>query len=307
MKTPIMLCLLLAAAFVCGASPRQPLTVALLNIETKDDAPKDSGPKLTVLLNALLSADTNIVLVERAELEKALGEQELTLSGAVSSETAVTLGNLVGAKVLITGKAFKVNEDLVVTAKVISTETSRVYSEMVSGPSGALDKLAQELTKKLSATLTARADTLHAKVQSRDDRVQAISKKLKTGKRPAVAIRIPEQHFGSPVADPAAETELGIILQQCGFTLVDSKSARPADIEITGEAFSAFGARRGQMISCKARIELKAHRKSDGSILAIDRQTSVAVDIAEQTAAKTALENAAAELAGRLAPKLIAN
>jgi len=306
MKTGLLICCLVAG-IVSGAWADRPLTVALLNIETKDDAPKDAGPKLTVLLNALLSADTNFILVERAELEKALGEQELSLSGTVSSETAVTLGNLVGAKVLITGKAFKLNEDLVVTAKVISTETSRVYSEMVSGPSGAIDKLAQELARKLSATLTSRADTLVAKVPSREDRVQAISKKLKTAKRPAVAIHIPERHFGSPVVDPAAETELGLILQQCGFTLVDSKSARTADIEITGEAFSAFGARRGQMISCKARIELKAHRKSDGTILVIDRQTSVAVDIAEQTAAKTALENAAAELASRLAPKLAAN
>lgn len=306
MKSAVLITCLLAG-IVCGAGADRPLAVALLNIETRDDAPKDAGPKLTVFLNALLSADTNFILVERAELEKALGEQELSLSGTVSSETAVTLGNLVGAKVLITGKAFKVNEDLVVTAKVISTETSRVYSEMVSGPSGAIDKLAQELARKLSATLTSRADTLVAKVPSREDRVLAIAKKLKTGKRPVVAIHIPERHFGSPVADPAAETELGLILQQCGFTLVDSKSTQPADIEITGEAFSAYGARRGQMISCKARIELKAHKKSDGSILVIDRQTSVAVDIAEQTAAKTALENAAAELASRLAPKLVAN
>jgi len=36
----------------------------------------------------------------------------------------------------------------------------------------------------------------------------------------------------------------------------------------------------------------------------VDRQTSVAVDIAEQTAAKKALENAVDELARRILPKL---
>jgi hypothetical protein len=85
---------------------------------------------------------------------------------------------------------------------------------------------------------------------------------------------------------------------------VDENSVEKADVEITGEAFSALGVRRGNLISCKARIELKAQSKTDGKILAVDRETNVAVDIAEQTAAKTALQNAAAELAARLAPKL---
>ena len=102
----------------------------------------------------------------------------------------------------------------------------------------------------------------------------------------------------------AAETRLILILQEAGFILADEKSDRRADIEITGEAFSALGVRRGNLISCKARVELKAQSRADGKILAVDRETSVAVDIAEQSAAKTALQNAAAELASRLAPKL---
>jgi hypothetical protein len=36
----------------------------------------------------------------------------------------------------------------------------------------------------------------------------------------------------------------------------------------------------------------------------VDRQTSVGVDVAEQTAAKTALQNAAIELAERVLPKM---
>ena len=44
---------------------------------------------------------------------------------------------------------------------------------------------------------------------------------------------------------------------------------------------------------------------ASGKILAIDRQTSVAVDLAEHVAAKIALQNGAAELAERLLPKLV--
>jgi len=49
---------------------------------------------------------------------------------------------------------------------------------------------------------------------------------------------------------------------------------------------------------------LKARERSSGKILSVDSQTSVAVDIAEQAAAKTTLENAAVEIAERLVLKL---
>ena len=233
-----------------------------------------------------------------------LGEQELGLSGTVSPDTAAKVGHLTGAKVLVTGRVFKADKELILVAKIIGTETSRVYGELVKGTTAAsITDLSGDLAKKIATTVVEKGDTLVAKVESREDRIARIKKSLQQGKLPAVSVKIGERHFGQPVIDPAAETELGLILKECGFTLVDDKSPQKADIEITGDAFSAFGLRKGNLISCKARVELKAQKRT-GEILAVDRQTSVAVDIAEQTAAKTALQQAAAELAERLAPKL---
>ena len=294
----------LAATISASADPTPP-SVAVFDFESREEAVRELGPRVATLLNAHLSADPNLILVERAELEKVLGEQELGLSGTVSTESAAKVGHLTGAKVLVTGKVFKVDRDLMLVAKVIGTETSRVYGELSKGPaSGSLDELVLQLAQKISATVNTKANTLIAKVPTREDRVAAIKKTLKETKRPIISVRIPEQHFGSPVVDPAAQTELALILQQAGFELVDEKSAQKPDIEITGEAFSAFGVRRGNLISCKARVELKAQSRVDGSIVSVDRETTVTVDITEQTAAKTALQNAAAELASRLAPKL---
>ncbi len=295
---------LLVLAISAHASDAPP-SIAVFDFESKEEAVKDLGPKVATLLNAHLSADPKLILVERAELEKALGEQELGLSGTVSAETAAKVGHLTGAKVLITGKVFKADRELMLVAKVIGTETSRVYGELSKGPAGGpLDDLVAQLAQKISSTVNAKEDTLVAKVPTREDRVEAIKKTLGDAKRPIVSVRISEQHFGGPVIDPAAQTELSLILQQAGFALADEKSAQKPDIEITGDAFSAFGVRRGNLISCKARVELKAQNRADGKIVAVDRETDVAVDIAEQTAAKTGLQNAAAELASRLAPKL---
>jgi hypothetical protein len=309
MKMPLrftrwFLLAVLAGAPIAYAATPDILTVAVFDFESRDEAVRDLGPKVATLINAGLSAEPQIITVERAELEKVLGEQELGLSGTVSADTAAKVGHLTGAKVLVTGRVFKMDKELVLAAKIIGTETSRVYGEMVKGaPSASITDLSADVAKKIAATVTAKGDTLVAKVESRDDRIARIKKSVKGDNLPAVAVKIGERHFGQPVIDPAAETELGLILKECGFKLVDDKSPDKADIEITGDAFSALGMRKGNLISCRARIEIKASKRT-GEILAVDRQTSVAVDIAEQTAAKTALQNAAMELAERLLPKL---
>jgi TolB-like protein len=298
------LALLFAAGLGATAAVPDMLTVAVFNFESRDEAVRDLGPKVATLINVNLSAEPQIVTVERAELEKILGEQELGLSGTVSAETAAKVGHLTGAKVLVTGRVFRADKELIIVAKVIGTETSRVYGELVKGTSAsAISDLAAELARKIAATVTQKGETLVAKVETREDRVAAIKKTIHKEKLPTVSVKIAEQHFGQPVIDPAAETEMGVILKECGFVLVDDKSKERADIEITGEAFSALGMRKGNLISCKARVEIKA-RKKDGEVLAVDRQTTVAVDIAEQTAAKTALGKAAFDIAERLAPKL---
>ncbi len=304
MKSIAILALLLAGIIACPAA-QDVLTVAVFDFESKDEAVRDLGPKVATLVNANLSAEPQLITVERADLEKILGEQELGLSGTVSPETAAKVGHLTGAKVLVTGRVFKADKELIIVAKVIGTETSRVYGEIVKGTSAAsITDLSTELAKRISTTIQQKGETLVAKVETREERIAKIKKSLKSDKLPAVSVKITERHFGSPVIDPAAETELGKILQECGFKLVDDKSPDKADIEITGEAFSTFGLRKGNLISCKARVEIKVQKRT-GEILAVDRQTSVSLDIAEQTAAKTALQNAAVELADRVLPKLI--
>lgn len=282
-----------------------PLTVAVFNFEVTDAELRDAGPKLATLLNALLSAEGDIIMIERTELEKALGEQELGLSGTVKAETAAKVGQLTGAKVLVTGRVFKAGSETLAVAKVISAETSRVYGELARGNANAsLTELATELAGKIAKTITTKADTLVAKVRTHEERLDALKKSLPAGKRPTVLVKIPEVHFGAPTVDPAAETELGLILRECGFTLVDDKSKTKPDFEILGEAFSERGPRRGNLQTCKARVELKIRNTATGTLI-VDRQTSVVVDLSEQIAAKTALQTAGAELAERLAPKLL--
>ena len=172
------------------------------------------------------------------------------------------------------------------------------------GPNVSLSDLSAQMAKKIGHVVTEKGSTLGAKVETPQERMEKIKKALKDKTLPVLSISISERHFNGPTIDPAAETEFGKIASECGFRLADAKSDSKPDVEIAGEALSQFGMRKGNLISCKARVEIKVREKSTGNLLFVDRQTSVAVDLTEQIAAKTALQNAAAELAERILPKL---
>jgi hypothetical protein len=281
------------------------LTVAVFDFDSKDVDVRDLGSKVATIITANLSADPRIITVERAELQKVLGEHELGLSGTVNTDSAAKIGQLTGAKVLVTGRVFKADSQTILVAKIIGTETSRVYGEIVQGgPASNIADLSAALAKKIAIDVAEKGNTLVAKVETRDERIAKFKQSLNGAKLPVVSVKIDERHYGPHIIDPAATTELSFILQQCGFTLADADSTNRPAITITGEGFSAFGLQRGNLVSCTGRIEVKVRDVASGNILAVDRQASVAVDISEQGAAKKALENAADDLAQRILPKL---
>jgi Curli production assembly/transport component CsgG len=307
MKTPnpFILFLLLLLSGIIHANSQDVLTVAIFDFDSKDESVSGLGPKVATLVNADLSAEPRIITVERTELEKVLGEQELGLSGTVNPSSAAKIGQLTGAKVLVTGRVFKAEEQTVIVAKIISTETSRVYGETVQGPpTVSIVDLSSNLATKIAGVIAAKSETLVAKTETREERVSKIKQSIAGKKLPVVLVKLSEHHYGPHIIDPAAETELFLILQQCGFKLADAASTLKPDVEISGDAFSAYGMQKGNLISCKSRVELKVRDVATGNILVTDRQTNVGVDVAEQTAAKTALQNAADELAERIIPQL---
>ena len=139
------------------------------------------------------------------------------------------------------------------------------------------------------------------------DRLKALKEKLAGKKHPALFIEIAEQHIGRRVIDPAAQTEFALMSNECGFPVFDTQQGAgtvQAAILVKGEGISEFAARHGELISVKARVEIKAVDRASGKVIATDRETSVGVDATEQIAAKHALQEAAATIAARMLPKI---
>jgi hypothetical protein len=281
--------------------------MALFTFEERGGGVRDFGAKVTDILFAKLAARPELYLVDRADLKKILAELELNLSGVVKASEANKIGQMSGAKLLVSGSVIQVDKKTYLVAKIMGTETSRVLGVSVDGKSSdELAPLVEKLAEQVAETITKQADKLVARVASRADRIAELNKKLK-GERPTVMVMIRERHIGAPRIDPAAQTELTKFCKETGFTVIDPEEGlkAKADILITGEAFSETAIRQGNLVSVKARVEIKVTDRKTDKILASDRQTSLVVDLAEHVAGKSALQEAAAVLAERVLPRLV--
>jgi curli biogenesis system outer membrane secretion channel CsgG len=143
---------------------------------------------------------------------------------------------------------------------------------------------------------------------------------LSNGASPKIMVIIPEIHIGRVVPDPAGETEIINRLIKAGFTVIDpsiyaaaradGRALRAAkdpavatrlgaeynvDIIVTGEAFSNGTNSRvdnTNLVTCRARVEARAVRIADGSIISADGKEAGAADISELVAGKSALREA---------------
>jgi hypothetical protein len=288
----------------------QPAAVplAILPFAESGAGVKDLGAQVADLLFARLSAKDDLILVDRADLGKALKELELGLSGAVDKKSAPRVGQLTGARLLLYGSVLQVDKRRHLVAKLVSVETGRVVGLTVDAPvSDELGKLTTQLSDKVADKLAHPPEGFLPKAEKKEDRMAALRQRLGKEKRPSLWVNIKETATARPAPDPAAQTEMVHLAKAVGFEVVDAEEGAKgqAQILITGEGLSETGTRHGRLVTVKARLEVKAVDRASGKVIAMERQTVLVVDLTEQLAGKAALQQAADTIAHRLLPKLV--
>ncbi|BAM04646.1 CsgG/HfaB family protein [Phycisphaera mikurensis] len=320
------------AADAAGA----PLTVAVLGFEAVGGAEPAGGAGLSELMNdvleAMLSGEDGLSLVDRTRLDRTVAEQAVSRSGVTDTAQAVAIGRVVGARLLVTGRAFELGESRVVTAKVIGTETTRTRSVMVrESLDTPLDEMVFEAAERMVALLGEHGRELVAGEVPRDPVPGLVATLRERGGTPVMAVVIPEEHVRGPapapaVPDPAVETEIKKVLIDAGVDVRDLKdnaladwvraydrgdepswprSLEGVDWVVVGEGFSEGAGAMGRLRFANARAEINVVRREDGRIVLADRVTTRGVDLAEQVAGKSALQKAGRRLVEGLLRRLI--
>ncbi len=316
-----------APAAPAAEEASEPPTVAVLDYEVTAPQTTEMGSQVADLLTVRLSLDDSIHLVERAQLGKVLAEQKLKLQGLTSQDQAVEVGKLLGARLMVLGKMFMMDRQLMVVTRVVGVETGRVKGTLRAvEPSKPLSEAVMLVAEDVAAVIQKNAAALLPPDVRLYDPIAPILKALGNRPRPALAVVIPEVHRTRVVVDPAVETEIKRTLLACGFRLVDTgnndladwakqmvKGEKPAwpgaladaDLVVVGEAFSEFALRTGDLLTCTGRAEVNLISRHSGEILLADRQTDRAVDLAETTAGKTALQKAGRQLGLAICRRLV--
>lgn len=281
---------LIAGSSLHAEDSPPPLSVAILDFQSGANGLEDVGPAISALLQVQLTIHSDAILVERAELNEVLAEQELTLSDAVSTEQAAKVAQLTGAEVLVSGRVFAVQNRIHVVAKVVSASTSRVFGATAAYDKGKpLDDAVEKLGQDVAKILTEKNAELRGG-KSLEERVKDKMKALMENREPGkIYVNIPEVIITAAVPDPAAQTEISRTFEQAGWRSVDS--AEDADLIIRGEAFAEAAIRRGNLWFTRARLEIKVQDK-DHNILLTDRVVCGNVDLAAAVGAKGALQKA---------------
>ncbi len=109
------------------------INIAISDFNNKSDALfLDSWQRnIPALLKSHLSANKQILILDRALLDKILDEQALKLSGLMDSSEVQNIGKLVGADFVISGTIDKQNDELMIAVDLIRVKTGQIQSEIV--------------------------------------------------------------------------------------------------------------------------------------------------------------------------------
>lgn len=273
-------------------------TVAVLPFEARSRSglQNTDGKSIAELLGIVLLERECAELVERAELDKAQNELQLSAIGLTNKSSQLKLGKFVGAKIIITGSMFKAGEKHYLVAKMIGTETSRVVGCSVSGTDD-FGAMVAQLAPKIAAVLEQQSGQLLPQAQTVKSVFDLLQSTVKGNQR-KVFVSVKED-IAVAAPDPAAETELKKLLLQLGFRIVDS--ADHADFVIRGEALASQAGSYHQFTSASARVELSVF-DGEKQLLSTGATKETLAGTTYLIAAKDAISQAALRLAGELFP-----
>ena len=316
MKRLVVVQMMMVMVGMTGFAAEPKIAVAVLPVEGAE------AGVVSQIMQAELSQSDRLQLVERAQMDKALGELRLNAQGLADPGSAKKFGAFVGARYFCGSSVTETGGKKLAIVKVLDVETTLTKLAYAPLPAGgdAIESgtsLAKQVERLVLQFEGERAQQADAPAASAAKPIPA------NWARPVVMVILPEMHVRQQqLIDPAGETEIVKRLLAEGFKVIDSEyvtmmkrgqeataqfkslktcteyaASKKVDVLIYGEAISERGAALGDFVGCRGRVELKAIRVKTDEIILSDSAEGGASDIAEVIAGKKAIKHAANKLA----------
>lgn len=103
-------------------------TIAILDFVNANDRRSVLGRYLVEQISNYFFQNSNLKIVERAQISRIANEQNFNMSGSVSDETAVRIGRMTGAAAVTLGTLTRMGDSISVNIKIVDTETGSLLS-----------------------------------------------------------------------------------------------------------------------------------------------------------------------------------
>ncbi|HET6430375.1 MAG TPA: CsgG/HfaB family protein [Phycisphaerae bacterium] len=300
--------------------PLRPIRVAIFDLQVLKGV--NVAPEaVTDQLNTMLAEMPQVTIVNRDEIKKVADEHKMALAGLVDNASAVKLGKFLSAQYVVVGRVSRIGETVYVVVKMIDVETTVQGTIAVKGPA---EEEFERLLHRLSGSLRQQVLQLQKPVVRPDDVALARLRKAAeplAGK--VVLVSVEESHVGRPLKDPAAQMAAANRLRSLGFetvVLTDPRAGWKRELLLTGryekikvdyllegEGTSAFAATIQDLVSCRARVELRLIPLPGRRVTVTEKGVGAKVDLVEALAAKAALEEAARQAADAVVARMVAD
>lgn len=110
---------------------------------------------LADVVSARLASIAGFKVVERQRVREVLAELKLARTGAVDPTTAVQIGRLIGANIIVFGSVTQLGKDMLLITRLVKVETGEVVGGITERTNkvGALDEIGERVAKKIGEAI----------------------------------------------------------------------------------------------------------------------------------------------------------
>jgi TolB-like protein len=118
----ILITIVVIAFTVTGFAVDNKSSVAVLDFESMGTE-EYIGKAVSEIMRTALVSNQNFRVVERAQINKALSEQKFQKSGIIDDKSAVEIGKVLGADLIIVGSVVKIGNSYTINSRLIDVKT----------------------------------------------------------------------------------------------------------------------------------------------------------------------------------------